>query len=136
MMNDTEIGNAIKRLPRTNASPRFTSDVLRRAREGRQGASFREALHAGTPAFRLAAAFALMFCVAGLTYETAVIHQRHQRLDALRAEHQRIESELQQVKALADDPQPVVVLENGDTRVIVPAANRSTGHYTPQPIMY
>ena len=42
----------------------------------------------------------------------------------LRAEHQRIESELQQVKAIADDATPVIVLENDDTRMVVDVAGR------------
>ncbi len=123
----------MKRLPRTNASPRFTSDVLRRARNAASRAAG-DALK-DRPTFRFAAAFAMMLCVAFLAYETAAVHQRHQRLDALRAEHQRIETELQQVKAMAGDPRPVVVLENDDTRVIVPVADRQPNR-TAQPIIY
>ena len=40
-------------------------------------------------------------------------------MNALRAEHRKIESELKQVKAVADEAQPVMVLDNGQTRVIV-----------------
>ena len=128
-MNDTELGNAMRRLPRTNASPRFTSDVLRRLHEAKRSPQPR------LP-FRLAAAFAMMLCVALVSYEAATVHQRHQRLEALRAEHQRLQRELQQVKALADETRPVVVLENADTRVIVPASDRSANHTASQPIMY
>ena|SRR5258706_14559259 len=128
-MNDTELGHAMKRLPRTSASPRFTSDVVRRLRDP-QGSSQPRVT------FRLAAAFAMMLCVALLAYQTAAVHQRHQRLDALRAERQSIQNELQQVKALADDPRPVVVLENADTRVIVPASDRQSARHASQPIMY
>ena len=124
----------MKRLPRTNASPRFTSDVLRRVRSSASRTATDDTLR-DRPAFRFAAAFAMMLCVALLAYQTAAVHERHQRLDALRAEHQRIETELQQVKALADDPRPVVVLENGDTRVIVPVADRQPNRAT-QPIVY
>lgn len=124
----------MKRLPRTNASPRFTSDVLRRVRNSASGRATNYTLRE-RPLFRFAAAFALMLCVALLAYETAAVHERHQRLDALRAEHQQIETELQQVKAMAGDPRPVVVLENGDTRVIVPVADRQPNR-TAQPIIY
>lgn len=119
----------MRRLPRTNASPRFTSDVLRRLHGSQETRQPRVT-------FRFAAAFAMMLCVAILAYETNAVRQRNQRLDAMRAEHQRIQNELQQVKALADDPRPVVVLENDDTRVIVPAADRQSARNTPQPIMY
>lgn len=123
----------MRRLPHTNASPHFTSDVLRKARDSRCVPGRRAG---GLYTFRFAAAFALMLCVAVLVYETAAIHQRHQRLDALRAEHESIETELQQVKALAADQRPVVVLENADTRVIVPAADRQSIRYASQPITY
>jgi negative regulator of sigma E activity len=124
----------MKRLPRTNASPHFTSDVLRRVRTSASRTAADDTLR-DRPAFRFAAALALMLCVALLAYETAAVHQRHQRLDALRAEHQQIETELRQVKAMAGDPRPIVVLENGDTRVIVPVADRQPNR-TAQSIVY
>ena len=119
----------MRRLPRTNASPRFTSDVLRRL-EGRRSSGHARVV------WRFAAALATVLFVAVLALETSVVHARHQKLNALRAEQQRIETELQQVKAIADDPRPVVVLENDDTRVIVPVADRGAAHATQQPIMY
>lgn len=119
----------MRRLPRTNASPRFTSDVQRRLEARRNHGHARVA-------WRFAAAFAMMLFVAFLAFETRSVHARNRRLDALRAEQQRIETELQQVKAIADDPRPVVVLENDNTRLIVPVADRGNAHATPQPIMY
>ena len=119
----------MRRLPRTNASPRFTSDVLRRLDAGRRQAHARVG-------WRFAAAFAMLLCVAVAAFETNAIHSRHQRLDAMRVEQQRIETELQQVKAIAEDPRPVVVLENDNTRVIVPVASRGSAHSTQQPIIY
>jgi hypothetical protein len=88
--------------------------------------------------WRLASAFAIVLCLTVLGFEGKVLRDRHQRLDALRAEHQQLESELQQVKAIADDPRPVVVLENADTRVIVPVAmaGRRNTPTAQQPIMY
>ncbi len=119
----------MKHLPRTNASPRFTSDVVRRLEARRNNGYARVA-------WRFAAAVAMALCVAVLAFESSTVHARHQRLDALRAEHQRIETELQQVKALADDPRPVVVLENDNTRVIVPVAVRRSANAAQQPITY
>lgn len=46
-------------------------------------------------------------------------YHRKQQIAAMRAEHQQIEMELKQMKAIADEAQPSVVLEKGDTRVIV-----------------
>ncbi len=119
----------MRRLPRTNASPRFTSDVLRRLEQGRSHSHARAT-------WRFAAAFAILLCVAVAAFETSAIHSRQQRLDAMRVEQQCIETELQQVKAIADDPRPVVVLENDNTRVIVPVASRRSAHTNQQPIIY
>ena len=59
-----------------------------------------------------------MILVVGL-YAGVSAQREKQKLNALRVERQRIETELQRVKAIADDTQPVVVLQNGDTRVIM-----------------
>jgi hypothetical protein len=130
-MNDIEISRAMKRLPRTSASPHFASDVLRRLESPAEPQPARTV-------WRLASAFAMILCLAVLGFEGKVLHDRQQRLVALRAEHQQLESELQQVKAIADDPRPVVVLENADTRVIVPVAmaGRRNTQTAQRPIMY
>lgn len=85
-----------------------------------------------TPAVRFMAATSLMLILVVGAYATSIHRQRVQRIRTLRAEHQRIESELQRVKEVADEAQPAVVLENGDTRVIVDVKqNRQT-----KPIYY
>jgi hypothetical protein len=72
-----------------------------------------------TPAVRFMAVTSLMLILVAGAYATSVHRQRMQRIRNLRAEHQQIESELQRVKEVAAEAQPAVVLENGDTRVIV-----------------
>jgi hypothetical protein len=121
-MNDNEIGNAMRRLPRVTASPRFTSDVLRAVRSR----------HASRVAWRFAAVTAMVLMIIAGTY-AAALRQRQERLQSLRAERQRIEMELHRVKAIADHSQPVVVLENGDTRLIV---NRENPKQRPQLFYY
>lgn len=116
-MKDMDVGNALRRLPRTTPSPRFTSDVMRAVRQNGSRTSAR--LGWLTPAVRLMAAASLMLILVAGAYATSIHRQRVQRIRVLRAEHQRIESELQRVKEVADEAQPAVVLENGDTRVIV-----------------
>ena len=65
-----------------------------------------------------AAAMVLLFLVAGA--RGVVRLARQERLQALRAEHQRIETELYRVKQAAERSQPVMVLEDGGgTRVVV-----------------
>jgi uncharacterized membrane-anchored protein YhcB (DUF1043 family) len=81
---------------------------------------------------RLAAATALVVTIVIGMYAVA-LRQREQRLESMRAERQRIESELQRVKAMADESEPVVVLENGDAQLIV---NRQDPHRKPQLFYY
>jgi hypothetical protein len=130
MMKDMDVGNALRRLPRTTPSPSFTSDVMRAARQNSSRPSARfEWL---TPAVRFVAVTSLMLILVVGAYATSIHRQRVERIRTLRAEHQRIESELQRVKEVADEAQPAVVLENGDTRVIVDVKqNRQT-----KPIYY
>lgn len=74
------------------------------------------------PAFtwRVAAAFAMALCLV-LVVQAGVMKQREAaRMDALRAEQHRIETELAAVKKQASTYEPVVVLEHSDgTRVVV-----------------
>ena len=101
----------MRRLPRVTASPRFTSEVLRAVHA-------RRIVHV----WRFAAATAMvLIIVAGLQFHAA--RERQHRLESLRAERQRIESELQQIKAMADESKPVVVLENGDALLVVNREN-------------
>jgi hypothetical protein len=70
--------------------------------------------------WRMAAAFAMVFCIVAVA-QIAILHQQQRaRMETLRAEQQRIQAELAAVKKIADDAEPVVVLEdNQGTRVIM-----------------
>ena len=111
-MMDDDVGTALRQLPRAKTSPRFTSDVMRAVRGDVGRASAR------LPMLRFAMSFAMMLVIVVGLY-AGHVQKQHARMDALRAEHRKIESELKQVKAITDEAKPVVVLENGDTRVIV-----------------
>lgn len=112
----------MRQLPRATASPRFTSNVIRAAREQRRT----------RVVWRLAAVTAMVLMIIAGSY-AASLRQRQQRLQSLRVERQRIESELRRVKAIADQTQPVVVLESGDTRLIV---NHEDPNPQPQLLYY
>jgi hypothetical protein len=103
----------LQALPRAKASSRFTSDVLQRLRT--------ESVPNVRPALwlRYATAAMLLVClVAGV--RGAMRHAHEERIEALRTEHQRIETELYRVKQAAEKSQPVMVLEDGGgTRVVV-----------------
>ena len=110
-MNDTELTSLLRGLPRTSASPRFSSEVMRAIRNADEP----------RPAFtwRVAAAFAMAVCLV-LIVQVNLAHQKAERMEALRAEQHRIERELAVVKEQANSYEPVVVLEHPDgTRVVV-----------------
>lgn len=100
-------------LPRAKASPAFTSDVMRNIRrvDGTRRTPF---------VWRLAAGFAMAACIVAILQVAAVQNERRQRMAELRAEQQKIEAELQEVKEIASDAEPMFVLENEQgTRVIM-----------------
>src|SRR5258708_32379100 len=104
-MNDEDVGIAMRRLPRTKASPRFTAEVIR-------------ALHREAPSLRswrlvAAAAVALMLVVG--SYAASGRHERQQHLQAPRAERQRIASELTRVTTHGDGDPPLVVPQHRPT---------------------
>jgi hypothetical protein len=70
--------------------------------------------------FRLAAGFAMAACIVAIVNVAVLQHARRERMAELRAEQQKIEAELQAVKEIAVDAEPVFVLENEQgTRVIM-----------------
>lgn len=70
--------------------------------------------------WRMAAAFAMAACLLGVVQLAVMQQRRNERTLALRAERQQIQAELEAVKKIADDAEPVVVLENDrGTRVIM-----------------
>lgn len=101
-------------LPRTSASPAFTREVLRRVR-----ASAREPRR--PMVWRVAAAFAMAACIIGTVQVVMLQQQRRQeRMVALQTERQKLEAELEAVKKIASEAEPVVVLENDHgTQVIL-----------------
>jgi Tfp pilus assembly protein PilN len=112
-MNETELRGWMRVLPRAKASPAFTSDVMRNIRRasGTRRVPF---------VWRLAAGFAMAVCVVAVLQVAAVQNERRQRMAELRAEQQKIEAELQEVKDIASDAEPMFVLENEQgTRVIM-----------------
>lgn len=101
----------MRALPRTSASPAFTREVLR---EVHRPASRRPLV------WRIAAGFAMAACLIAAVQLGVIVQQRRQAETlALRAEQQRLEAELQAVKKIARDQEPVVVLENDRARVIM-----------------
>jgi anti-sigma-K factor RskA len=70
--------------------------------------------------WRMAAAFAMAAVVVLLVNVAVLQHRQQQRTIALRAEQQKLEAELEAVKKIARETEPMVVLENDrGTRVIM-----------------
>ncbi|HEX7154696.1 MAG TPA: hypothetical protein VF618_24635 [Thermoanaerobaculia bacterium] len=108
----------LQTLPRTSASQRFTSDVLRavrRTRDEETVAPRRLAL-----SWKLSVAVAVALSLVVVVRLAIVQHAHENKLQVLRAEHQRIEAELAKVKEAATEADDnIVVIEDGDTRYIV-----------------
>ena len=115
-MNDTQLTGWMRSLPRQSASPAFTSEVMRAIRRTHPVERTVPRL------WRIAAAFAVAACLVAAVQLAVMQNIERQRVSALRAEQQQLEAELQAVKRLARDSEPLVVLENDDgTRVIMDA---------------
>jgi hypothetical protein len=111
-MNETELRGWMRVLPRAKASPAFTSDVMRNIR--------REETRQVPFVWRLAAGFAMAVCIVAVVHVATLQYARREQMAELRAERQKIEAELNAVKEIAKDAEPVFVLENDrGTRVIM-----------------
>lgn len=101
----------MRTLPRTNASPAFTREVMRKLHRAPE----RKPL-----VWRFAAAVAMAACLIAIVNVALMQQRQHVRTLELRAERQRLQAELEAVKQSAREAEPVVVLENGEgTRVIM-----------------
>jgi len=70
--------------------------------------------------WRMAAGLAMAACLAVVVQVTVMEQAQRRRYAVLRAEHEKLQADLQAVKKSAEDVEPVVVLENDSgTRVIV-----------------
>jgi hypothetical protein len=105
-------------LPRAKASPAFTSDVMQRIRRDAAVAA-----HAGRPrplVWRLTAGFAMAACLAILVHGAITMHAQRRHVAALRAEKEQLAAELEAVKKIARESEPVLVFEDErGTRVIM-----------------
>ena len=125
-MNDTQLGNSMRSLPRVTASPAFTSEVLRKART---------APEKHVPfAWRMAAGFAMAACLLAVVHLASMQYTHRQNVAQLRVEQQKLEAELQAVKQSTSQREPMVVLEDSqgrrvlmdlDTAAAQPASYRS-----------
>jgi hypothetical protein len=70
--------------------------------------------------WRLSAGFAMAACLALLVHGALTVHTHRQHVAELRVERQKLEAELQEVKKIANEAEPMLVLEHDDgTRVIM-----------------
>ena len=62
--------------------------------------------------WRFAAAFAMAACLIAVVQLAVFQYERQQRIEAMRLEQKRIQAELAAVKKMANEAEPMVVLEN------------------------
>ena len=115
-MNDDDVGTLLKKLPRHEASPEFTERVMERLDEPAPRAT-----HAPRP-WVLAGACGVLI---GIWLGAVVIQERNEshgrretaeRLEAMRDEYRSLEVELEELRSLASEAQPV--LELGGTEQV------------------
>jgi hypothetical protein len=112
-MNDDDLSNLLKKLPQHQASPEFTDRVIARLDA--------PARTAGSVNRRWVFAAAVA-AIVGLWLGASALDQRAERreaaerLEAMRAEYRALELELEELRALATDAQPV--LELGSTEQV------------------
>ncbi|HEX4952837.1 MAG TPA: hypothetical protein VF017_05515 [Thermoanaerobaculia bacterium] len=106
-MNDERLREELAALPREQASPGFTGRVMARLAEQQRRRPF-----VFVPAPAWAAGLALVAVLAGGLWlaEGERRERRAQQLTHLRAEQQRLASELAEIRALAHPAAPVVYL--------------------------
>ncbi len=110
----------MRALPRAKASPAFTSDVLRRVRQDRDTRQDRCEERRTPLVWRFGAAFAMAACLAILVHGAMLFHAQRQHVATLREERQQLQAELEAVKQIASESEPVLVLEDDrGTRVIM-----------------
>jgi Tfp pilus assembly protein PilN len=104
----------MRSLPRRNASPTFTSEVLRKARRTNTKTE------RSVPwIWRMSAGVAMAACLVVVVVLAQVQFDRRHEAQ-LRAEQKQLQAELQAVKKVANAPEPAVVFENNrGERVIV-----------------
>jgi hypothetical protein len=127
-MNEEQLRGWMRVLPRAKASPAFTSDVMRRIRQERGSGERPRPL-----VWRLSAGFAMAACLAVLVHSAITLHAQRQHIAAIRAEKEQLAADLEAVKKIARESEPVLVLEDGrGTRVIMdldsaiqPVSNRT-----------
>src|SRR5688500_517538 len=102
-MNVTELRGWMRVLPRAKASPACASDVMRSMR---RASGTRPAVRIPF-GWRVAAGFAMAVCIVAIVQVATPQHERRQHMAELRAEQQKIEAELQEVKEIARDAEPV-----------------------------
>ena len=110
-MEDDRIGNLLRDLPREHARPGFTARVLERLDGGPEDVprwTFRFTLATAAAALAAVAVSAVVLTGSRESMEAA---RAKQALEALRAEHGRLEQELQEMS------QPPVVYLGGDENV-------------------
>jgi Tfp pilus assembly protein PilN len=113
-MNDTQLSDSMRNLPRVTASPAFTSEVMRAVKT--------EAVSTPRLSFvwRMAAGVAMAACLLAVVQLASLQYTRRQDLAQLRVEQQKLQAELKAIEKIAATPEPVVVFENSQgTRVIM-----------------
>ena len=112
-MNDQQLNELFRSLPRQDSSHGFTDAVLSRL-DDQTGAETRFP-------WKAAAVVTLAVLLGGLTGQTLIERQQHRdRLDAFRTEQQRIEQQIEELRGLTSQAESLIYLgSDGDTDYVI-----------------
>ena len=117
-VNDDDLGQLLRELPRQEASSTFTKEVLSRlAEKNAENAKNARRATRKIAVGRLALAASVvvgLYLGADVVLDRVASLRAAQRLRALRSEYQSLQDELAKLRQLADDAQPVVDLGGTD----------------------
>ncbi len=118
-MNDDDVGTLLKKLPRHEASPEFTERVMERLDEPAPRATHGPRVWVFAGACGVLIGIWLVAVVVQDRNESNESHGRREtaeRLEAMRDEYRSLEVELEELRSLASEAQPV--LELGGTEQV------------------
>ncbi len=136
-MKDEDIGNLLRKLPKQKASSGFTSRLMEKL-PGKPAFVH----HWRRPAFAVAAA-AVLILAASLAWdywrEAQGRAEAAQRVETLRNEYESLQKELEELKALAAESQPVLRLggtQQVDFLMDLRALSREAEEFRARPVNY
>ncbi len=110
MPNDFDLTNIVRQLPRVEASPEFTNQVMAKLQQPRAAAE----ISAWRPLLAAAAVFAVVLLVANWQRPSGRQQLPTISISSIAAEHQQLSKEFDSLRALSQSGRPVLRVDGND----------------------